>query len=532
MKRLTIFFISTIVLAFGSCSELEQINQEQGSIAAVMEGTDTRTSVTDEGTFTWSKDDKIWLQTTNGNVVGTLSNGEGTPNANFSYGAIIGGGLTGKAIYPYNSGHSADDNAVAVVLPASYELDSFLQNTNAAMYGVNANGTVKFNHLAGVMRFSFKDVPAGVDRFRITLDKKINGTFKADLTADYPVLETAVTNIEAEKTVELNFDALTETSDINLYVPLPLGTYTTLGLALFKGEVSVWTYSNTVTNTVNRKSLILMPTVTLDGSIGGGGETPSEPQEGDYIDEYGINHGQGIEIDGVVWAPVNCGYHKNDFKYGKLYQWGRKYGQGYSGSFYADGRYVGNYSDATIPEIVSAPVSLSIGQLQANMNKYYYNSNDWCSPGDENLWNSGTESEPVKTEYDPCPDGWRVPTYAELEKLIKNYSSLATDKSGQSGYWISGTESYSPSVPSVFLPAAGLIYIYDGDGRMRGDHGHYWSSRAIGGSDSGSARHISFRGYYTNEYYGEARAFGYSVRCVKDKSTSNVPAEPETMNLS
>ena len=36
---------------------------------------------------------------------------------------------------------------------------------------------------------------------------------------------------------------------------------------------------------------------------------------------------------------------------------------------------------------------------------------------DDKLWNSGTESEPIKTENDPCPDGWRVPTSVELETL-------------------------------------------------------------------------------------------------------------------
>lgn len=53
----------------------------------------------------------------------------------------------------------------------------------------------------------------------------------------------------------------------------------------------------------------------------------------DYINEYGVNHGKGIIIGDIVWAPVNCGYHATDYKYGKLYQWGRKYGQGYDGSF-------------------------------------------------------------------------------------------------------------------------------------------------------------------------------------------------------
>ena len=39
----------------------------------------------------------------------------------------------------------------------------------------------------------------------------------------------------------------------------------------------------------------------------------------DYVDEYGVNHGTGVKIGKAVWAPVNCGYHKDEFKYGKLY---------------------------------------------------------------------------------------------------------------------------------------------------------------------------------------------------------------------
>ena len=48
----------------------------------------------------------------------------------------------------------------------------------------------------------------------------------------------------------------------------------------------------------------------------------------DYVDEYGINHGGGILIGDILWAPVNSGYHPTDYPYGKLYQWGRKHGQG------------------------------------------------------------------------------------------------------------------------------------------------------------------------------------------------------------
>ena len=37
----------------------------------------------------------------------------------------------------------------------------------------------------------------------------------------------------------------------------------------------------------------------------------------DYVDEFGINHGKGVKIGETIWAPVNCGYHQIDFKYGK-----------------------------------------------------------------------------------------------------------------------------------------------------------------------------------------------------------------------
>ena len=239
-----------------------------GYISAVMEGGQTKTAVTDEGSFTWTAGDEVWLGTTSGGVVGTLSAGAGTSKAEFTYGTFFGE-LTGKAVYPYNVGHVIKDNELSMVLPASYDLGSTLSNTNALMYGVNVDGTFKFSHLAGVMRFKFKNVPAGTDRFQITLDKKVNGTFVVDLDSDQPVVETGTAAEEADKVVTLNFTPLQTVSDIALYVPLPVGTYTSIGLDLWAGDQSVWTYSNTVTNTINRKALKLMPTITLGGTVGG-----------------------------------------------------------------------------------------------------------------------------------------------------------------------------------------------------------------------------------------------------------------------
>lgn len=256
-----------MTLLLSACVKNEEL-VPGGHISAVMESEQTKTSVTDEGSFTWSAGDKVWIGTTSGGVVGTLSDGAGTSKAEFTYGTFFGE-MTGNAVYPYNSGHKVKGNELSVVLPASYDLGASLSNTNAVMYGVNVGGTFQFSHLAGVMRFKFKNVPAGTDRFQITLDKKVNGTFVVDLASDQPVVESVASSEDADRTITMNFAPLQSASDIALYIPLPVGTYTSLSLDLWAGEQSVWTYSNTVTNTISRKTLKLMPTITLGGTVGG-----------------------------------------------------------------------------------------------------------------------------------------------------------------------------------------------------------------------------------------------------------------------
>ena len=113
----------------------------------------------------------------------------------------------------------------------------------------------------------------------------------------------------------------------------------------------------------------------------------------DYIDEYGVNHGPGIKVGIHIWSPVNCGYHATDYKYGKLYQWGRLYGQGFG-------------DDATVPTCESGAVSLEVGNDKSNANVMFegsYDSRyDWLSPQNHLLWNSGPEFEPLKIQTFPA----------------------------------------------------------------------------------------------------------------------------------
>lgn len=278
----------------------------------------------------------------------------------------------------------------------------------------------------------------------------------------------------------------------------------------------VWSSDNASVVTVDQSGVLTTlssGTAVITAEAGGVTGTctikviaPTTREVKDY-EVDGISYGKGIVIGDVIWAPVNCGYEpaSGDYKgypYGKLYQWGRKYGQGNSTSY-----------DATAPEIVEGPISAVNAQKEKYSNTFFSvtaSPYDWTSTQDDKLWNSGTESAPVKTEYDPCPTGWRVPTYTELNELSCHYSSLTT-VDDQDGYYFSGVYTYLSGAPTVFFPTAGHRTYDGGTAYYRGYHGN-WSSSP----DGMSAYRLSFS---TNSYISMdsfRRALGASVRCVQE----------------
>jgi uncharacterized protein (TIGR02145 family) len=121
----------------------------------------------------------------------------------------------------------------------------------------------------------------------------------------------------------------------------------------------------------------------------------------------------------------------------------------------------------------------------------------------------GAWKEGVRTLNDPCPLGYRVPTKAEWDAVLKHNSARNV------GTWEGSATNYNSGKKigdQLFLPAAGYRYYFDGALLLRGSSGAYWSSIEDG---STSAWGLFFNiGYaYTYDYL---RTRGQSVRCIAE----------------
>ncbi len=121
----------------------------------------------------------------------------------------------------------------------------------------------------------------------------------------------------------------------------------------------------------------------------------------------------------------------------------------------------------------------------------------------------GAWKEEVKTVNDPCPSGYRVPTEAEWDAVLK-YNSVRNV-----GTWEGSATNYSSGKKigdQLFLPAAGYRDNASGALYYRGYYGNYWSSTE---NESTLALGLYFNSGYANTY-DNGRINGRSVRCIAE----------------
>ena len=194
---------------------------------------------------------------------------------------------------------------------------------------------------------------------------------------------------------------------------------------------------------------------------------------------------------------------------GLFYQWGRKDPLLSKKLSAVPADVVGKSVDAAPTDIATATQNPTV---------FYYNEGkDWLAVPDANLWdNAGS-----KTQYDPCPPGYKVPAYnAELDlwkKLDNDVFPTLWSYDETAGYcqFTAGT---------VTFPLCGYI---NGGGQSLSGYGKralVWSSTAKS-ETHGSGMFIRENKYYSD---GNHKACGASVRCIKTDDTPDVPPTPPT----
>ena len=302
----------------------------------------TKTSST-AATFYWQDNDKILVQTKDGDTYGQAEFGlKDTPKGSTS--ATFEGELTGSvgtyAVYPYNAAHKFDtstETKLTYNLPAAYtyatvESGIFSKTessesgessttyrttqTNIPMLGTITDSKVAFKILGGVAVIRIDQMPAASGTLTVTTDQQLSGDFTVeDMSATDAAIATATATADADKTVTFGFSGATEKSVGVFFLPLATGTYTnlTITVADTSGTVKQTVYYGDLT--IARRDVTAI-SLTTDSE----GNLRYIEKTGDYT--YKINGHEFVDLGlSVLWATMNVGAtsEKDD---GYYFAWG------------------------------------------------------------------------------------------------------------------------------------------------------------------------------------------------------------------
>jgi uncharacterized protein (TIGR02145 family) len=192
-----------------------------------------------------------------------------------------------------------------------------------------------------------------------------------------------------------------------------------------------------------------------------------------------VTYGTVLSAGSKCWLDRNLGATQfatsssDSYSYGDLYQWGR----GADGHQLRASGTTATLSSTDVPGNTNFILSLT-------------EPKDWRSPQNTNLWQgvSGTNN--------PCPSGYRLPTGEELNTEYSSWSPINANGALAS---------------PLKLPMAGYRDNNDGSIGDEGNYGNYWSSSV---STTNSTLLLISSGSVNMS--DNKRAFGYSVRCIKD----------------
>ena len=210
-----------------------------------------------------------------------------------------------------------------------------------------------------------------------------------------------------------------------------------------------------------------------------------------------------------------------------FYQFGRKDALPGTDTFYPTNSY----------SFDNTPGGRSLGYAIQHPENMFINAritgtyfNDWCNSTYYNLWSADNtttgynDNIVIKTVYDPCPVGFKMPAsnaFTGFTSNGQNQSGAANiNANGTADSWDKFSAAYGHNfytngskTATIFFPASGFRYSSDGSLSSVGNYGDYWSAVPY---DTYYGCNLNFYwSYVVPRYYG-SRSYGFAARPVSE----------------
>ena len=209
-----------------------------------------------------------------------------------------------------------------------------------------------------------------------------------------------------------------------------------------------------------------------------------------------------------------------------LYQFGRKDALPGTNTFYPTNGYSFDNTPGgrSLGYAIQHPENMFI---YAQTGTYYY---DWCNATYYNLWSADNtttgfnDNAVVKTVYDPCPVGFKMPASNAFTGFTSNgqYQSGAANinANGTADSWDKFSAAYGHNfytngskTATIFSPASGFRLSSDGSLNDVGSYGYYWSA-VPSNADGGCNLYFYWSSVSPQSSYG--RSYGFAARPVSE----------------
>jgi hypothetical protein len=239
--------------------------------------------------------------------------------------------------------------------------------------------------------------------------------------------------------------------------------------------------------------------------------TDYDPAQNTYTNTMNTNNKSNLVDGHFVFMDRNLGATKaslgSGLGTGLFYQWGRKdpfpatlaLGATQPGS----GSFTAVKTNATVGTVTNTIKNPSV---------FYWGVSDsytdWLyAKHDDTLWGHDANGG-IKTIYDPCPSGWRVPVNSGMSEATSPWNGFTSSN----GTWNDG---YDWGTNAVY-PAAGIRSHSSGSLFNVGTNGLYWSASRYNNVYNASFLYLNSGTVSVNNNGGAYRANGFPVRCSQE----------------